>query len=94
MAQRKIIDMYAGPLNNWGPEKEVYSVFGDSTGCKITVGENNTNGNIRIQIRYNTQNSTLDWHEYLEGTFIKAQVVHCRVSSTSTGGSVKIIVES
>lgn len=93
MSERKIVDMYAGAVNQWGPEKEVYSVFGDKAGCKISVGENNTNGNIRIQIRYSTPISTLDWEEYLEGTYINAQVIRCRLSSTSTGGSVKLMIQ-
>ena len=93
-ADRKLVDMYAAPLNLWGPEKVVYSVFGDNTGCKISVVENNTNGNIRIQVRHNTDVSTGDWYEYNEGNFIAAQVVHCRVTSTSSGGSVKLLVEN
>ena len=90
---QKIIDLYAAPLNQWGPEKEVYSVFGDGTGCKISVVENNTNGNIRLQVRHSTENSSLEWYEYLEGAFIEAQVVHCRAASTSTGGTIKIKVD-
>lgn len=89
----KLENMTAGPFNVWGPEKKVYSVFGTDTGCKISVFENNTHGNIRIQVRYNTDHSTGDWHEYSEGTFIKAQVVYCRLSSTSTGGSVILKIE-
>ena len=88
----KLINMYAGPVNQWGSEVEVYSVFGDAAGCKIEVFENNTNGNIRLQVRYSTGHQTLDWQEYLEGTFVDAQVVNCRASSTSTGGSVQIKV--
>lgn len=91
MSETKIIDFFAGPFNAWGPEKEVYSVFNGS-GCRLRVAENNTNGNIRIQTRYNTDNQSRDWAEYLEGTHIKADVVHCRISSTSTGGSVKLAV--
>ena len=89
MPKNQLFDMYAAPMNSWGPEKEVYSVFGDVAGCKISVAENNTNGNIRIQIRYETN---LDWHDYIEGVFIEAQVVHCRISSNLTGGSVKLLV--
>jgi hypothetical protein len=90
MNQDKIIELYAGPFSKWGTEKIVYSMFGENAGCKISVFENNTNGNIRIQIRYSTNNSTLDWIEYLEDTYISAQVIYCRVASTSTGGFIKL----
>ena len=90
---RKLVNMIAGPFNVWGAQKEVYSVFGANSGCKISVFENNTNGNIRIQVRHNTDVSSGDWYEYNEGNFIKAQVVHCRLASTSTGGSVVLKIE-
>lgn len=89
----KLINMYAGPFNAWGAEQEVYSVFGENSGCKICIVTNNTNGNIRIQVRHNTDVSSGDWYDYIEGTYISAQDVHCRLSSNSTGGTVTIKVE-
>lgn len=89
----KLVNMIAGAFNAWGAQKEVYSVFGANSGCKINIAENNTNGNIRIQVRHNTDISSGDWVEYIEGTFIKAQVVYCRLSSNSTGGSVILKID-
>ncbi len=90
--ESKLINAYAPPLNKWGTSYEVYSVFGGS-GCKISVAKNHTNGNIRMQVRYNTDTQSLDWHEYTPGTWIKAQVVYARVTSTSTGGSVILRID-
>ena len=92
MTLSNLKNLVAGPFNVWGPEQKIYSVF-DGSGCKITIFKNNTNGNIKLQVRYSTSSSTLDWIDYLEGTFINAQVIHCRLSSTSTGGSVIIKIE-
>ncbi|WP_378181091.1 hypothetical protein [Aquimarina sp. SS2-1] len=92
MSMNKLINMTAGPFGVWGAEKEIYNVFGENVGCKVSIFENNTNGNIRIQVRHNTDVSSKDWYDYIENEYIKAQVIHCRLSSNSTGGSVVIKV--
>lgn len=89
----KLVNMHAGAFNAWGSEVEVYSVFGELAGCKISIAENNTNGNIRIQVRHTTDVSTKDWYDYVEGAYIKSQSVFCRLSSTSTGGSITLKIE-
>ena len=89
----KLVNMFAGPANVWGPEKEVHSVLSTNAHCKLTVFENNTNGNIRIQIKHSPDINNASWQEYSEGNNISAQVVRCRLTSTSTGGAVIIKVE-
>lgn len=85
-----LLDIYAGPFNEYGSAIKVYSVFGKNVGCKINIFENNTNGNIFFQVKYSSNEKTTEWQSYNEGDFIKAQVVYCRATSTSTGGNVKI----
>lgn len=85
-----LVEIYAGPFNQYGPSAEVYSEFGQNSGCKIKIVENNTNGNIFLQVRYNSENQSKDWKSYNEGDFINAQVIYCRATSTSTAGFIKL----
>ena len=86
----ELFDLYAGPLNNYGPSQKVFSEFGEDAGCKITIIENNTNGNIFLQIKSSSNENSEEWLTYNEGDFLKGQVIYCRATSTSTGGNIKI----
>ncbi len=85
--------IYAPPYNVFSPAVEVFNCFGENVGCKITVDVNNTGGTIRIKIRKHRGNNGEDWQEYLEGTWIKAQVVEAKVASTGPGGSISLYIK-
>ncbi|MFK7946192.1 MAG: hypothetical protein AB8G11_01290 [Saprospiraceae bacterium] len=89
----KLLNVYAPPLNKWGTSYTAYSTFGENPGCKISIQENYTNGNIRLQVQYNTRHQSLEWREYVPGTWINAQVVKVRATSTLTGGTVTLKIE-
>ncbi len=83
-----LYDVYAGPFNVFGPEEIVYSVFGENTGCSLSVVDGNTGGVIRLQVKADRG----EWMEYTEGDRISAQVVRVRAASVGTGGWVRIRV--
>ena len=86
------MSLYAPPYNVFSKAVEVYNCFGEDVGCKITIDENGTGGNIRFKIRKNQGNNGEDWEEYAEGTWIKAQAVELKLTSTGPGGVVKIYI--
>ena len=75
MPNQKLIEIHAGPLNSWGSPVEVYSVLGENAGCKISVANSMAGGNVRLQVRHTSDNQSLDWYEYADNDFIKAQSV-------------------
>jgi hypothetical protein len=88
----KSMSLYAPPFNVFSKAYEVYACFGEDVGCKITIEENGAGGHIRFKIRKNEGNDGEGWEEYAEGTWIKAQLVELKLTSTGTGGGVKIRV--
>ena len=83
----KLYDLYAGPFGKFGAEKKVYSVFGENVGCKISIVENNAGGVISLKVHSSEDNK---WKEYIEGTYIKGQVIKVKASCVSTRGMIRI----
>jgi len=84
----KTVTYFAPPWNKFGPAIVVYEVFGERVGCRITVQENYAGGVIRLKVRKNGGNNGEKWREYMEGTWISAQVVEVRAASTAQAGTI------
>ncbi|WP_452230070.1 hypothetical protein [Lacinutrix sp. MEBiC02404] len=88
--ERKLINIRVPNFGNYSSSVEVYSVFGEKTGCKVSLKENNTSGVVIIQYRINNKGK---WYTLVEGQYIKGQSIWCRVKGLGGSGSVVLAIE-
>lgn len=69
---------------------EVYSEFGANSGCKISLFENNTAGEVLIQ--YSIDNKQ-NWQTLRDGQYIKSQSVWCKAKGLGGSGSVTLKIQ-
>lgn len=84
------IEVYAAPLNGWGPEVEACRSAGAQARCRIEVRSNTTGTqSIEIQVRVGRG----DWQAYSPGSWIDGSPVVVRASSPANAGMLTLAVD-
>ena len=87
---RKLINIRVPNFAQYSSAVEVYSVFGENAGCKISLFENNTSGKVIIQYKVNNNKK---WNTLVNGQYVKGQSIKCRVKGLGGSGSVVLKIE-